>query len=112
MTEPMDEALRAIAEPRRRAILRLVADREMPAGRIAEHFEVTRPAVSQHLQVLKEAGLLVERREGTKRLYRARREGLAPLRQFLEEMWDESLDFARRIAEEERGVSDRRSQAG
>ncbi|GAA4597247.1 metalloregulator ArsR/SmtB family transcription factor [Planotetraspora phitsanulokensis] len=112
MTEPMDEALRAIAEPRRRAILRLVANQEMPAGRIAEHFEVTRPAVSQHLQVLKEAGLLIERREGTKRLYRARREGLAPLRRFLDEMWDESLDFARRIAEAERGVSDQRSQAG
>jgi DNA-binding transcriptional ArsR family regulator len=112
MTEPMDEALRAIAEPRRRAILRLVANEEMPAGRIAEHFEVTRPAVSQHLQVLKEAGLLIERREGTKRLYRARREGLAPLRQFLDEMWGESLDFARRIAEAERGLSDHRSQAG
>ncbi|GAA1288968.1 transcriptional regulator [Planotetraspora silvatica] len=112
MTEPMDEALRAIAEPRRRAILRLVANQEMPAGRIAEHFEVTRPAVSQHLQVLKEAGLLIERREGTKRLYRARREGLAPLRQFLDEMWGESLDFARRIVEAERGVSDHRSQAG
>ncbi|GII29665.1 ArsR/SmtB family transcription factor [Planotetraspora mira] len=112
MTEPMDEALRAIAEPRRRAILRLVANQEMPAGRIAEHFEVTRPAVSQHLQVLKEAGLLIERREGTKRLYRARREGLAPLRQFLDEMWGESLDFARRIAEAERGLSDHRSQAG
>ncbi|GAA4565474.1 ArsR/SmtB family transcription factor [Planotetraspora kaengkrachanensis] len=112
MTEPMDEALRAIAEPRRRAILRLVANQEMPAGRIAEHFEVTRPAVSQHLQVLKEAGLLIERREGTKRLYRARREGLAPLRRFLDEMWDESLDFARRIVEAERGVSDQRSQAG
>jgi DNA-binding transcriptional ArsR family regulator len=112
MTEPMDEALRAIAEPRRRAILRLVANQEMPAGRIAEHFEVTRPAVSQHLQVLKEAGLLIERREGTKRLYRARREGLAPLRRFLDEMWDESLDFARQIAEAERGLSDHRSQAG
>ena len=112
MTEPMDEALRAIAEPRRRAILRLVANQEMPAGRIAEHFEVTRPAVSQHLQVLKEAGLLVERREGTKRLYKARHEGLAPLRRFLDEMWDESLDFARKIVEGERGVSDQRSQTG
>ncbi|MBP2707634.1 winged helix-turn-helix transcriptional regulator [Microbispora sp. RL4-1S] len=112
MNEPMDEALRAIAEPRRRAILRLVANQELPAGRIAEHFEVTRPAVSQHLQVLKEAGLLVERREGTKRMYRARYEGLAPLRQFLDEMWAESLDFARRTTEGERGLSDHESQTG
>ena len=104
--EEIDDAIKAIAEPRRRAILKLVADQELPAGRIAEHFEVTRPAISQHLQVLKEAGLVIERREGTKRLYRARHEGLAPLRQFLDEMWAESLDFARRIAEGERGLSD------
>ncbi|MFI9594071.1 ArsR/SmtB family transcription factor [Nonomuraea sp. NPDC052265] len=110
--EEIDDAIRAIAEPRRRAILRLVARQELPAGRIAEHFEVTRPAISQHLQVLKDAGLVVERREGTKRLYRARHEGLAPLRQFLDEMWAESLDFARRIAEGERGVSDERTETG
>ena len=60
----MDEVVRAIAEPRRRDILELVRDRELSAGEISSRFEVTRPAVSQHLTVLKDAGLLVERREG------------------------------------------------
>jgi DNA-binding transcriptional ArsR family regulator len=99
-----DEALRAIAEPRRRAILRLVADDELPAGAIAAAFEVSRTAVSQHLTVLKNAGLLTERREGTRRLYRARPEGLDGLRLFLTDMWASSLDAAREIVEAERGI--------
>ncbi len=97
----MDEALRAIAEPRRRAILRLVAHDELAAGEIAAAFDVTRTAVSQHLTVLKAAGLLVERREGTRRLYRARPDGLAALRAFLDEMWASSLDLARHLVEAE-----------
>lgn len=96
----MNAALRAIAEPRRRRILTLVRDGELSAGAIAEHFEVTRPAISQHLGVLKEAGLVSERREGTRRLYRARPEGLAELRSFLEEFWDERLDALKRAAEQ------------
>jgi DNA-binding transcriptional ArsR family regulator len=87
-----DEALKAIAEPRRRAILRLVADDELAAGEIAAAFDVTRTAISQHLTVLKNAGLLTERREGTRRLYRARPEGLDGLREFLNDMWAASLD--------------------
>ena len=101
-----DEALKALAEPRRRAILRLVASGELAAGEIAAAFEVTRTAVSQHLTVLKNAGLLSERREGTRRLYRARAEGLAGLREFLDDMWAGALDAARRIAEHDRGVAD------
>src|SRR5260221_1992012 len=101
-----DETLRALAEPRRRAILRLVARDELSAGEIAATFEVTRTAVSQHLTVLKSAGLLAERRDGTRRLYRARPEGLAGLRQFLDEMWASSLDTARRLVESERGISE------
>lgn len=101
-----DEALKAIAEPRRRAILRLVADDELPAGEIAAAFDVTRTAISQHLTVLKNAGLLSERRDGTRRLYRARPEGLDSLREFLTEMWAGSLDAARRLVEAERGISD------
>ena len=93
--------MRAIAEPRRRAILRLVRDEERSAGEIASHFEVTRPAVSQHLSVLKEAGLVSERRNGTKRLYRARPEGLVELRQFLDEFWGERLEALKREAERE-----------
>ena len=101
-----DEALRALAEPRRRAILRLVSDDELAAGQIAAAFDVTRTAVSQHLTVLRNAGLLTERRDGTRRLYRARPEGLAGLRAFLDDMWASSLDTARRLVEAEQGITD------
>jgi DNA-binding transcriptional ArsR family regulator len=93
--------LDALAEPRRREILELVRDRELAAGAIAANFDVTRPAISQHLRVLKQAGLLDERREGTKRLYRARPEGLADLRDFLDEFWSRRLDVLTREAERE-----------
>jgi DNA-binding transcriptional ArsR family regulator len=99
-----DEALRALAEPRRRAILQLVAHGELAAGEIAAAFDVTRPAVSQHLTVLKQAGLLTERRDGTRRLYRARPEGLAGLRRLLDDMWAGALDTARLLVEAERGI--------
>ncbi len=97
----MEAALKAIAAPRRRRILSLVRDGELSAGEIAAHFDVTRPAVSQHLNVLKEAGLVSERRNGTKRLYRARPEGLAQLKAYLEEFWDERLEALKREAERE-----------
>jgi len=97
----MEAALRAIAEPRRRQILRLVWDAELSAGEIASHFEITRPAVSQHLTVLKETGLVSERRNGTRRLYRARAEGLAELRAFLDEFWGERLEALKQEAERE-----------
>jgi DNA-binding transcriptional ArsR family regulator len=95
----MEAALKAIAAPNRRRILSLVSDTELSAGEIAGHFDVTRPAVSQHLTVLKEAGLVNERRNGTRRLYRARPEGLTELRAFLEELWDERLDALKQEAE-------------
>ena len=104
--DPRDRALRALAEPRRRAILQLVAHDELAAGEIAAAFDVTRPAVSQHLTVLKEAGLLTERRDGTRRLYGARPEGLAELREMLDDLWASALDRARRIVEADRGVTD------
>ena len=78
----MDAQLRALAEPRRREILQLVWSQELPAGEIAAHFDVTRPAISQHLTVLKHADLIVERRAGTRRLYRARREQVAAVLAF------------------------------
>lgn len=100
----MEASLKAIAEPRRRQILRLIRDGELSAGEIAGHFDVTRPAISQHLNVLKEGGLVSERRNGTRRLYRARPEGLGELKAFLEEFWDERLEALKREAEqEERG---------
>ena len=97
----MEAALKAIAAPRRRQILQLVRDDELSAGEIASHFDVTRPAVSQHLNVLKEAGLVSERRNGTRRLYRARPEGLADLKEFLTEFWDVRLDALKREVENE-----------
>jgi len=95
----MEAALKAIAEPRRRQILTLVRDGELSAGEIAAHFDVSRPAISQHLTVLKEAGLVSERRNGTRRLYQARPQGLEELKTFLEGFWDERLDALRREAE-------------
>src|SRR2546425_7762601 len=97
----VEAALKAIAAPRRRQILSLVRDGELSAGEIAAQFDVTRPAVSQHLNVLKEAGLVSERRNGTKRLYRARPEGLTELKAFLEEFWDVRLETLKREAEKE-----------
>jgi DNA-binding transcriptional ArsR family regulator len=97
----MQAVVQAINEPRRRQILGLVRDRELAAGQIAAHFEVTRPAISQHLTVLKNAGLVSERREGTRRIYRARPEGLAELRSFLEGFWEESLAQLKHEAEKE-----------
>lgn len=97
----MDAALRALAEPRRREILRLVRDDELTAGGIAAHFDVSRPAVSQHLSVLREAGLLVERRDGTRRWYRARPEGTRDLRAWLEAFWDDGLARLAAAAEAE-----------
>ena len=97
----MEAALRAIAEPRRRQILRLVRDAELSAGEIASHFDVTRSAVSQHLRVLKDAGLLAERRNGTRRIYRIRPEGLAELREFIDGLWEVKLAALKRVAEAE-----------
>jgi DNA-binding transcriptional ArsR family regulator len=106
----MDAALRALAEPRRRRILELVGAGELTAGEIASHFEVTRPAISQHIGVLKEAGLVDERRNGTQRLYRARPQGLVELRAFLESFWDEKLEALQREAERtERSKRDQRN---
>jgi DNA-binding transcriptional ArsR family regulator len=97
----MQAAIEAIAEPRRRRILRLVRDDELSAGQVASHFDVTRPAISQHLRVLREAGLVTERREGTRRLYRARPDGLAEVAAFLDEFWSASLRRLGRAAETE-----------
>jgi DNA-binding transcriptional ArsR family regulator len=88
----MQAVLRAISAPRRREILRLVWTRELSAGDIATHFDVTWPAISQHLKILRTAGLVSERREGTRRLYRAEPEALGPLAAALQQMWETDLD--------------------
>ena len=96
----MDAALKALAEPRRRQILRLVWLHELPATDIADHFgDVTRPAISQHLGVLKAAGLVSERRDGTRRWYRAQRDEVKKLQRFLDEYWTSGLERLRDVAE-------------
>jgi len=97
----IDAALDALADPRRREILRLVRDAELPAGEIASRFDVTRPAISQHLAVLRAAGLVTERRDGVRRLYRARPEALDEVRGWLEAFWDDNLDRLKAAAEAE-----------
>jgi DNA-binding transcriptional ArsR family regulator len=94
------DPMRAIAEPRRREILRLIWDAEHTAGDIAARFDVTFGAVSQHLGVLRQAGLVVVRRDGTRRFYRANRPALAPFAAVLETMWAGQLDRLAQLAEE------------
>ena len=106
----VDDVSRAIAEPRRRAILALVRDHELSAGEIASQFEVSRPAVSQHLSVLREAGLLHERRSGTRRLYRARPEGLVGLRDFINQFWTDRLERLKLAAELEQRRRNKRAK--
>ena len=99
----MEAALRAIAEPHRREILRLVWDEELAAGQIAARFDITRAAVSQHLRVLKEADLLTERRSGTSRLYRARPERISEVRAWLDQYWGHGLEALKGAVEWDQG---------
>jgi DNA-binding transcriptional ArsR family regulator len=95
------KAAAAIADPIRRRVLELVRDRELPAGELADEFPVSRPAVSRHLRVLREAGLVRERRDGRLRLYRSDPAGLAELRAWLDSYWADRLDALKALAEEE-----------
>jgi DNA-binding transcriptional ArsR family regulator len=97
----MEETLRALAPPLRREILHLVWTEERTAGDIAGHFDVTFGAVSQHLKVLRDAGLVVVRPEGRHRWYRARRDSLGPLAHALEAEWSGHLTRLKILAEEE-----------
>jgi DNA-binding transcriptional ArsR family regulator len=107
----MDAALRAIAEPRRREILRLVWHEERTVSDIASHFDVTRPAISQHLRVLADAGLVTLRRDGRRSIYRAKRGAMQDLRTYLGAFWDvelAGLKVAAERAEREKGSHERR----
>ncbi|HUI02483.1 MAG TPA: metalloregulator ArsR/SmtB family transcription factor [Acidimicrobiales bacterium] len=108
----MDAALRAIAEPHRREILRLVADGELSAGDIAAHFTLSRPAVSQHLKVLVEAGLLDQRREATRVIYRARPDGLDEVRSYIDTFWSTGLRRLKIAAEREQQAAPARTARG
>jgi DNA-binding transcriptional ArsR family regulator len=104
------DVFQVLGEPRRRELLRLIAEREQTAGEIAGHFDVTRQAVSQHLRILLEAGLIRERREGARRWYSARPEGLEDVRAYVDGMWPPALGRLKAAAEREH--STRRPDAG
>jgi DNA-binding transcriptional ArsR family regulator len=91
MATSAENILKALAEPRRQQILRLVGATPRSVGEIAEHVDVTQQAVSQHLQVLRGAGLVAVRQDGTRRLYAIRPEGLESLDRFLAELWPAGL---------------------
>lgn len=97
----IEKVLHALAEPRRRDILYLVRDGELTSSAIASHFDISAPAVSQHLKVLEQSGLVVVRRDGTKRYYGIRRDGFAELKQYIDRFWDDSLLRLKEAAEEE-----------
>lgn len=104
----MPDTLLALSSPLRREILRLVWTDEKPAGEIARRFDVSWPAISQNLRVLKEAGLINERRLGTSRLYRADRTSLRPLEGYLKKMWAKKIDRLSMLAEAEERNRSRR----
>jgi len=100
-SQALQDPLLALSSPRRREILRLIWSEELPAGEIAKAFDVSWPAISQNLRVLKASGLVRERRAGTSRLYRADRSALRPLEAYLRRMWTRDVDRLRLLAEAE-----------
>lgn len=104
-----DAAFKALAEPHRRAILRLVRDEPRSVTEIAEQFDLTQQAVSLHLKALREAGLVGVRRDGQRRLYLVDPDGMHSLQDFLAELWPAGLDRLKRAVESER--PDRRRPA-
>jgi DNA-binding transcriptional ArsR family regulator len=97
----IEKVIHAIAEPRRREILNLVRDKELTSSAIASNFKISAPAISQHLKVLEESGVVVVRRAGTKRYYSIRREGFSEIKQYIDRFWDDSLLLLKEAAEEE-----------
>ena len=96
---PPDAVLKALADPHRRHMLKLVQTSEMAAGQIAGHFDMTQQAVSLHLKTLERAGLLKERRDGTRRMYSLRPEGLETVKEVLAELWPDALARLKRAVE-------------
>jgi len=106
-SEAVVEPLQVIAAPRRLRILELVWDQELSAGEIAAQFEVSWSAISQHLRVLKQAGFVVERRQGTRRIYHADKAALGSLRSVVEDHWRRGLGRVKDLAEAEQREKDR-----
>ncbi|HEY2069337.1 MAG TPA: metalloregulator ArsR/SmtB family transcription factor [Rhizomicrobium sp.] len=101
-------ALTALADPTRRKVFERLRDGRLPVARIAEGLPVSRPAVSQHLKVLKEAGLVREERDGTRRIYEIDPAGLGQLRRWLDQFWDEALEAFRLEAEKDTDTEEKR----
>ena len=110
--DPADAVLRALADPHRRQILRLVRGGELAAGEIASHFDATQQAVSHHLQVLAKAGLLSERRDGARRLYALDPQALDPVREMLSELWPSALERLKYVVEQDRKKTAAPKRAG
>jgi DNA-binding transcriptional ArsR family regulator len=94
------DSIGALGDPTRRAIFEIVAARPLPVGMIADLLPVTRPAVSQHLKVLKDAGLVVDRAAGTRRIYQADPDGIAALRAYFDRFWSTALTAFKRVVEQ------------
>jgi DNA-binding transcriptional ArsR family regulator len=100
-SHPVDQVMTALADPTRRAVFEAVAARPRPVGALAAELPVTRPAVSQHLRVLLDAGLVSVRAEGTRRIYAASPDGLGALRGWLDGLWGDVLSaFATHLEEQ------------
>jgi DNA-binding transcriptional ArsR family regulator len=97
----IEQVIASLSEPNRREILQLLHNGELTSSAIAAHFDISAPAISQHLKILRKSGLVVVRKAGTKRFYQLRREGFLELREFLDQFWDDSLLLLKEAAEEE-----------
>jgi len=96
-----DRVFAALADPTRRAVFERIAERPQSVGALAAQLPVSRPAVSQHLKVLKDAGLVADEARGTSRIYRIDPHALGPVRRWLDEQWERSLENFRKLAEQE-----------
>jgi DNA-binding transcriptional ArsR family regulator len=97
------DMMTALGDPTRQAIFERLSVRPRPVGELASDLPVSRPAVSQHLKVLRDVGLVTDRQEGTRRIYQVDQAGLAVLRSYLDQFWDRSLAAFQAAAEQERG---------
>jgi DNA-binding transcriptional ArsR family regulator len=101
MTNPSVDGFVALADPTRRQIFERLSRRPCAVGEVAEGLPVTRPAVSQHLKVLKSAGLVIDHQEGTRRVYQVDLRGIAAMRRYLDRFWDRALDAFKKVVEKE-----------
>ncbi|QFT90833.1 Transcriptional repressor SdpR [Bacillus sp. THAF10] len=97
----IQSTIHSLSVPTRRQILALLRDKELTSTEIASNFDISPPAISQHLKVLEQSGLVTLRKEGTKRYYRVRREGFTDIKNYIDQFWDNSLQLLKEAAEAE-----------